>query len=115
MISWGTVEIGLCELSRLGFSLIFGQLCDKKYCAFVVMGIGKKFVWAGGGDGQRSLSRLSLFCWRVCVCGVEAGLAGHNQASNVALTAKYGIRSLRSMTTSFQTTSFHPLVTSFQV
>ena len=51
------------------------------------MGIGKKFVWAGGGDGQRSLSRLSLF--GVCVCGVEAGLGGHNQASNVALTAKY--------------------------
>ena len=71
------------------FSFIFGQLCDKKTCAFVVMGIGKKFVWAGGGDGQRSLSRLSLFCWRVYVCGVEAGLGGHNQASNVALTAKY--------------------------
>ena len=27
---------------------IFGQLCDKKTCAFVVMGIGKKFVWTGG-------------------------------------------------------------------
>ena len=25
------------------FSFIFGQLCDKKTCAFVVMGIGKKF------------------------------------------------------------------------
>ena len=24
------------------FSFIFGQLCDKKTCAFVVMGIGKK-------------------------------------------------------------------------
>ena len=34
------------------FSFIFGQLCDKKTCAFVVMGIGKKFVWAGGGMGR---------------------------------------------------------------
>ena len=39
------------------FSFIFGQLCDKKTCAFVVMGIGKKFVgWRW--DGQRSLGRL---------------------------------------------------------
>ena len=34
------------------FSFIFGQLCDKKTFAFVVMGIGKKFVWAGGGMGR---------------------------------------------------------------
>ena len=34
------------------FSLIFGQLCDKKTCGFVVMGFGKKFVWAGGGMGR---------------------------------------------------------------
>ena len=33
------------------FSFIFGQLCDKKTFAFVVMGIGK-FVWAGGGMGR---------------------------------------------------------------
>ena len=25
----------------------------------------------------------------VCVCGVEDGLGGHNQVSNVALAAKY--------------------------
>ena len=25
----------------------------------------------------------------VCVCGAEGGLGGHNQASNVALAAKY--------------------------
>ena len=25
----------------------------------------------------------------VCVCGAEGGLGGHNQASNVALVAKY--------------------------
>ena len=37
------------------FSFIFGQLCDKKKkktCAFVVMGIGKKVVWAAGGMGR---------------------------------------------------------------
>ena len=33
------------------FSFIFGQLGDKKTCAFVVMGIGNKVVWAGGGMG----------------------------------------------------------------
>ena len=32
-------------------SFIFGQLCDKKTCAFVVMGIGKNGVWAEGGMG----------------------------------------------------------------
>ena len=67
-----------------GFSLIFGQLCDKKTCAFVVMGIGKKFVWAGGGDGQKSLSRLSLFCWRVCLWGGgRAGCEHFEEGENV--------------------------------
>ena len=50
----GIVEFGLCELSRLlekNF-FILGQLCDKKTCAFVVMGIGKKVVWAGSGRGR---------------------------------------------------------------
>ena len=37
------------------FPLIFAQLCDKKTCGFVVMGIGKKFVWAGGGMGRGRL------------------------------------------------------------
>ena len=31
------------------FSFLFGQLCDKKTCAFVVMGIGKKDERARGG------------------------------------------------------------------
>ena len=47
------------------FSFIFGQLCDKKTCAFVVMGIGKKVVWAGGGMGRG-----------VCVCLWGRGWAG---------------------------------------
>ena len=34
------------------FSLIFGQLCDKKTCAFVVMRIGNKVVWAGCRMGR---------------------------------------------------------------
>ena len=33
------------------FSFIFGQLCDTKTCAFVIMEIGKKVVWAEGGMG----------------------------------------------------------------
>ena len=31
------------------FYFIFAQLCVKKTCAFIVMGIGKKVMWAGGG------------------------------------------------------------------
>ena len=34
------------------FSLIFGQLCDKKNCALVIMRIGKKVVWVGGRMGR---------------------------------------------------------------
>ena len=34
------------------FYFIFTQLCVKKTCAFVVMGIGKKVMWAGGGMGR---------------------------------------------------------------
>ena len=49
---------------RSKFSFISGQLCDKKTCAFVVMGIGKKVVWAEGGMGRGK----SHFCWCVCVC-----------------------------------------------
>ena len=64
LLNIGTVEFGLCELPRLmEFSLIFGQPCDKKTCAFVVMRIGKKFSWARGFDGQKSLGRHCLFCW----------------------------------------------------
>ena len=52
------VEFGLCELSRLMeymFSFIFGQFCDKKKtCAFVVIGIGKRVVWAAGGMGRNN-------------------------------------------------------------
>ena len=34
------------------FYFIFAQLCVKKTCAFVVMGIGKKVMLAGGGMGR---------------------------------------------------------------
>ena len=34
------------------FYFIFEQLCDEKTCVFVVMRIGKKFVWAGDGMGR---------------------------------------------------------------
>ena len=66
------------------FSFIFGQLCDKKTCAFVVMGIGKKVVWVGGGVG-RGHEADSVLLVGVRVFGAEGGLDGHNQASNVAL------------------------------
>ena len=74
------------------FYFLFGQLCDKKTYAFVVIGIGKKVVWAGGGMGRGHQADSVLFvgvCVCVCVCGAEGGLCGHDQASNVALAAKY--------------------------
>ena len=70
------------------FSFLFGQLCDKKTYAFVVIGIGKKVVWAGGGMGRGHQADSVLFVG-ACVCGAEGGLCGHDQASNVALAAKY--------------------------
>ena len=71
-------------------SLLFlGQLRDKKTCAFIVMRIGKRVVWGWRKDGQMSLGRQCPFCWCVSVCGAEGGLGGHNQASNIALAAKY--------------------------
>ena len=48
------------------FHFIFGQLCDKKTFAFVVMGIGKKLVWAEGGMGKDHLVDSVLFVG-VCV------------------------------------------------
>ena len=66
------------------FSFIFGQLCDKKTCAFVVMGIGKKVVWVEGGMG-RGHEADSVLLVGVRVFGAKGGLDGHNQASNVAL------------------------------
>ena len=55
-----------------------------------MMGIGKKVVWAGGGRGRGYWADSVLFV-DVCVgvCGAEGGLGGHNQASKVALAAKY--------------------------
>ena len=77
---------------------LFRQLCDMKTCAFVVMGIGNKIVWAGGGMGRGHQADSVLYvgvrvcvcaCVCVCVCGAEGGLGGHDQASNVVLAAKY--------------------------
>ena len=48
------------------FLFIFGQLCDKKTFAFVVMGIGKQLVWAGGGMGKDHYVDSVLFVG-VCV------------------------------------------------
>ena len=49
------------------FYFLFGQLCDKKTYAFVVIGIGKKVVWAGGGMGRGHQADSVLFVG-VCVC-----------------------------------------------
>ena len=54
------------------FYFIFAQLCVRKTCTFVVMGIGKKVMLAAGKDGRRSLGRQCPFCWCVCVCGAVA-------------------------------------------
>ena len=48
------------------FYLIFGKLCDEKTCAFVVMGIGKKVVWAEGWMGRGRKAKESFLL--VCVC-----------------------------------------------
>ena len=54
------------------------------------MGIRKKVVWAGGGMGRGHKADSVLFVGVCgCVCGAEGGLGGYNQASNVALEAKY--------------------------
>ena len=72
------------------FSFIFGQLCGKKTCAFVVMGIEKKKCGLQVGWAEIIRQTVSFFvsvC--ACVCGVEGGLGEQNQASDVALQAKY--------------------------
>ena len=55
----------------MNFCVIFGQLCDWKTCAFVVIGIGKKVAWTGGGIGRGHQADSVLFVGvSVCVCGV---------------------------------------------
>ena len=71
------------------FSFIFGQLCDKKTCAFVVMGIGKKVVWAGGGMGRGHQADSVLFVGVCVFMGRRVGWVWHNQTSNIALVAIY--------------------------
>ena len=57
------------------FSFIFGQLCNEKTCAFVVMGIGKKVVQNGGEMGRCNWPDSVLFVG-VCVCGERVGWVG---------------------------------------
>ena len=54
------------------FSFIFGQLCDKKTCAFVVMGIGKK-VFVGWAEVIR---QTVLFVGVRVVVGRRVGWVG---------------------------------------
>ena len=71
------------------FSLIFGQLCAKKTCAFVMMGNWKKGCVGWWYDRQRSLGRQGPFSCCACVFGAEGGLSRYNKASNAALATKY--------------------------
>ena len=90
LLNIGTIYANFQDLWNK-FSFLFGQLCDKKTCASVVMEIGNKVVWAGGGMGRSHQAESALFVG-VCVCrvcGTEGGLGGHDQASNVALAGKY--------------------------
>ena len=53
------------------FLFIFGQLCDKKTFAFVVMGIGKKNLCGlevGWAEIIRQTVSFLLVCVCVCVC-----------------------------------------------
>ena len=43
----------------------------------------------GWAEVIRQTASFLLVCVCVCVCGAEGGLGGHDQASNVALAAKY--------------------------
>ena len=55
------------------FYFTFEQSCGEKSCAFVVMGIGRKVVWAGVGWAEviRQVVSFLLVCVCVCVCGAE--------------------------------------------
>ena len=77
------------QTSGINFLLCFGQLCDKKTCAFVVMGTEKRLCGLEVGWAEVIRQTVSFLlgcvCVCVCVCRAEGGLRGHNQASNVAL------------------------------
>ena len=85
--NWSIEEI-TCELQDLWnkfFLFIFGQLCDKKTFAFVVMGIGKKLVWAGGGMGKDHYVDSVLFVGVCVFVGWRVGWVWLNQASDIVL------------------------------
>ena len=94
-ITWDTcgVEFSSYEISRVMEQISFSiWAIDKKTCAFVVMEIGNKVVWAGGGMGRGHQAGSVLFVGRQChfVCvWAEGGLGRHDLASNVAQAAKY--------------------------
>ena len=58
------------------FYFLFGQLCDKKTYAFVVIGIGKKVVWAGGGMGRGHQADSVLFLGVCVFMGRRVGCVG---------------------------------------
>ena len=72
LLNIGTIYANFQDLWNK-FSFLFGQLCDKKTYAFVVMGIGNKVVWAGGGMGRGHQAESALF---IGVCAVFVGRRG---------------------------------------
>ena len=62
---------------------------------------------------QRRSHRLCITCDAIMVITLEPSPQSLSEFQGGDWTTSRGIRSLRSMTTSFHTTSFHPLVTSF--
>ena len=84
------VYLNFQDLWNKCFLLFLGSCAIKKTCVFVVMGIVKKTCGLQVGWAEIIRQTVSFFvCVCACVCGVEGGLGKQNQASDVALQAKY--------------------------
>ena len=72
LLNIGTVEFDFFQDLWNKLYFILGQ-CDKKTCAFVVMGIGKKVVWAEGGMGRVHKADSVLFVGVCAFVGRRVG------------------------------------------
>ena len=67
------------QTSGINFLLCFGQLCDKKTCAFVVMGTEKRLCGLEVGWAEVIRQTVSFLLGCVCVCvfaGLKVGCVG---------------------------------------